>query len=126
MFGMGRLWNSADMSGCKRLAAGCLNELVEKGVIEKDWTADEVKQGNKIVEIKYDISPTDWFIKQQKKSNKHAILLSKERGRIESRNLANEILTTSIKARKLAAETKGAQGRKVESRAEQPKQSSGK
>ena len=48
-----------------------LKELQNKGVLRK-WSAEEVKEGRKIMDVSYTVFPTQEFVAEQKASNKRA------------------------------------------------------
>lgn len=67
----GLLQQNIERRNRAKLASG-LDELVEKGVLFSH-TAKEIKEGRKIVDVKYTVTAASDFIKEQKAANKRAL-----------------------------------------------------
>lgn len=78
----GRIWKINRTGYIVEQAAAAMNELVEKGAIEPNWTSEKIMDPldrRSLIDIKYHFKPTALFIKYQKQSNFRTKLLHDQR-----------------------------------------------
>lgn len=65
------LLQQKDDRGNRKKVLSALIELKESGALE-DYQCEEIKTGKAVIDVKYTLSPSDDFIKEQKAANKRA------------------------------------------------------